>query len=83
MFGMFSFAIDFDEVLADSMTYALVEYNTMYPKKPLTRNHIISFDWEEITECIFETREESVLFWREILARQNLDDLPSVDGAAR
>ena len=79
---MFSFAIDFDEVLADSMTYALAEYNIMYPKKSLTRNHIVSFDWEELTECIFETREESVLFWREILARQSLNNLPSVDGAA-
>ncbi len=78
---MFSFAIDFDEVLADSMTYALQEYNTMYPIETLTRDHIVSFDWENLTECVFTTREESVLFWREILARQNLDDLLPVEGA--
>lgn len=78
---MFSFAIDFDEVLADVGAYTLAHYNLLHPQFPLEPKDITSFYWEELPQSAFQTREESILFCRSVINNQDINDIIPVHGA--
>lgn len=78
---MFSFAIDFDEVLADVGAYTLAHYNLLHPQFPLEPKDITSFYWEELSQSAFQTREESILFCRSVINNQDINDIVPVHGA--
>jgi 5'(3')-deoxyribonucleotidase len=74
-----SIAIDFDEVLANSMEYALSKHNTLYPNSHLSSSDITTFSWERIEGCRFHTYQESVEFWRSTLNEASFDYITPIE----